>query len=177
MSGKGRHLTVEEKRLWRRVTAGAKPRRPAPAEPPEANAPPCRLERKPAAAAPKPAPAPSRIAPVTPPANRGGEKRVRRGRLDIDASLDLHGHTLASGRKALGAFLNAAYAHGARTVIVVTGVGRMGEGVLRRSLPDWLAEPDLRALISGYAPAHRTHGGAGAYYVFLKRMRETETKT
>jgi DNA-nicking Smr family endonuclease len=30
---------------------------------------------------------------------------------------------------------------------------------------------DIRPLVAGYAPAHRSHGGAGAFYVFLKRMR------
>ena len=58
-------------------------------------------------------------------------------------------------------------ARGDRTIIVVTGAGRAGQGVLKQRLPDWLAE--LRPLIAGYAQAHRQHGGAGAFYVFLKR--------
>ncbi len=33
---------------------------------------------------------------------------------------------------------------------------------------------DLRTMVGGYAPAHRTHGGAGAFYVFVKRLRESE---
>jgi DNA-nicking Smr family endonuclease len=48
-------------------------------------------------------------------------------------------------------------------------VGRAGEGVLKRRLPEWLSEPDIRPLVSGFAPAHRVHGGAGAFYVFIKR--------
>jgi DNA-nicking Smr family endonuclease len=81
----------------------------------------------------------------------------------------LHGHTQESARNALARFLQAAQARGDRTVIVITGVGRSGEGVLKQRVPEWLAERDLRALTSGFAQAHRTHGGAGAYYVFLKR--------
>jgi DNA-nicking Smr family endonuclease len=68
-------------------------------------------------------------------------------------------------------FLQRAHARGDRLVIVVTGVGRGGEGVLKRRLPDWLAEAGARSLVSGFAPAHRTHGGAGAFYVFLRRPR------
>lgn len=105
----------------------------------------------------------------TPPANRAGEKRVRRGHLEIDATFDLHGYTQTTGRAALMRFLHKAHARGDRTVIVVTGMGRGGEGVLKRALPEWLADGDVRHLIAGYAPAHRSHGGAGAYYVFLKR--------
>ena len=99
---------------------------------------------------------------------------MRRGKLDIDASLDLHGHTQDSARAALVAFLRAAHARGARTVIVVTGKGRntregSGEGVLKRRFTDWLAIAELKPLLAGYAQAHRDHGGAGAFYVFLKK--------
>jgi len=125
-------------------------------------------------AAPEPvAPPPARPVKVTtPPANRGGEKRVRRGKVEIGATLDLHGHTQESGRAALIRFLQAAQRRGDRTVIVVTGVGRGGVGVLRQRLPEWLAEREVRGVISGFAQAHRSHGGAGAYYVFIKRRAE-----
>lgn len=114
------------------------------------------------------APAPP-SADTPPPANRGNEKRVRRGKLDVGASLDLHGHTQATGRAALRRFLQRAQANGDSVVVVITGVGRGGVGVLKQRLPEWLSAPDLRTIASGYAPAHRAHGGAGAFYVFLRR--------
>lgn len=97
---------------------------------------------------------------------------MRRGKVEIGATLDLHGHDQDSARLALTRFLRAAQKRGERTVIVVTGVGRSGIGVLRRRLPDWLGERDIRPLVSGFAQAHRSHGGAGAYYIFLKRRTE-----
>jgi DNA-nicking Smr family endonuclease len=172
VSRRGRELTPDEKKLWRRVAAHVKTRKPLPADDVEAPAK-TTLRAKPrAVVSPAPAiPKPAR-APVAPPADRGTEKRVRRGKLEIGASLDLHGHTQESARNALARFLHGAQARGDRTVIVITGVGRSGQGVLKQRLPEWLAERDLRALTSGFAQAHRTHGGAGAYYVFLKRPRE-----
>ncbi|WP_395647226.1 Smr/MutS family protein [Terricaulis sp.] len=107
-----------------------------------------------------------------PPADRGAEKRVRRGKLEIGAALDLHGYHQDSGFSAVVRFLHAAHARGDRTVIVVTGVGRGGHGVLRERLPHWLAEADVKTIVSGFAQAHRAHGGAGAYYVFLKVKRQ-----
>lgn len=95
---------------------------------------------------------------------------MRRGRIEIGGTLDLHGYTQISARAALARFLRAAQARGESAVIVVTGVGRGGEGVLKRLVPQWLAERDLRPLTSGYAQAHRSHGGAGAFYVFIKRL-------
>ncbi len=96
---------------------------------------------------------------------------MRRGDVDIGATLDLHGHTQDAALAALSRFLHRAHKRGDRAVIVVTGAGRGGEGVLKRMLPIWLAMRDIRPLVAGYAPAHRSHGGAGAFYVFLKRMR------
>jgi DNA-nicking Smr family endonuclease len=104
--------------------------------------------------------------------NVSAEKRVRRGDVEIGATLDLHGHTQDSALSALSRFLHRAQNRGDRAVIVVTGVGRGGEGVLKRMFPNWLAAKEIRPIVAGYAPAHRSHGGAGAFYVFLKRSRE-----
>lgn len=170
MSRKKRGLSEEEVTLWRRVASGVKPRRPEAAAKQPAGHPDRRLPAgkrdtiKTNAVHPDGAEAPSR---ATSPADRGGEKRVRRGKLEIDCSLDLHGHTQETGRSALRRFVQAAHARGDRTLIVITGAGRAGQGVLKQRLPDWLAE--LRPIIAGYAQAHRQHGGAGAFYVFLKR--------
>ena len=165
MRKSGRGLTPEEKQLWRGVTVRVRPRRRlAEDAPPEPMPPP--------KAAPKPRPptAPAaRAAPEAPPQDRGAEKRVRRGKLEVAASLDLHGQTRAGARTAVRRFLRAPYARGDRTVVIVTGIGRAGEGVLKRSFPGWIAESDLRPIVSGFAQAHRAHGGAGAFYVFLKR--------
>ena len=98
---------------------------------------------------------------------------MRRGQVDVGASLDLHGETFDSAAHKVRSFLIAAHNRGDRTVIIVTGKGRGGDGVLKRALPDWLADPSLKSVLSGYAQAHRTHGGAGAYYVFLKAKRES----
>jgi DNA-nicking Smr family endonuclease len=169
VSKRGRDLTDEEKALWRRVASHVKTRKKLPTAPAH------ELESaRPTRATVRAIPPalPLKRAVAAPPANRAGEKRVRRGKLEIGASLDLHGHTQDSGRAALGRFLRAAAKRGERTVIVITGAGRGGEGVLKRALPEWLAAGDLRALVSGFAPAHRSHGGAGAYYVFLKRARD-----
>lgn len=173
MSKGGRGLNDDEKKLWRRVVARVKARKPLPVDADAAAAPSSAKKIAPRTVAHTLAPS----APITrasaPPQNRGAEKRVRRGQLEIDATLDLHGHTQDTGKAALTRFLHASQKRGARTVIVITGVGRMGEGVLKRRLPEWLAGKDLAAIVSGFAKAHRAHGGDGAYYVFLRRTRTT----
>lgn len=126
----------------------------------------------------KPAPQPAAAKAKPPPADRSAERRLRRGRVEIDARIDLHGMTQEAARTALGHFLHAARSRGFRAVLVITGKGKAGArergpgdappGVIRRRFPEWLAEPELRHLVSGYATAHRRHGGDGAFYVMIR---------
>lgn len=170
MSKSKRDLTAEERSLWGRVASSVKKRLPLPDHDLESavKTPP----RRPSAQDPLArATPPSRPAAPRPVQNRATEKRIRRGDVEIGATLDLHGHTQDSAVAALTRFLHRAQKRGDRAVIIVTGVGRGGEGVLKRTFPAWLAAKDIRPLVAGYAPAHRTHGGSGAFYVFLKRPR------
>lgn len=97
----------------------------------------------------------------------GRHRRLVRGR--AEASIDLHGLDQDGARRALTRFILRAHAEGARTLLVITGKGVRGDGVLRRRTPEWLAEPPLRAVIAGISEAHRRHGGEGALYVALRR--------
>lgn len=104
------------------------------------------------------------------PADRVHEKRVRRGRVSFGSTLDLHGHTQVSGRAELLKFVAWHRSQGETSVLVITGKGRDGEGILRRRFLEWIAEPDLRVHVSGYSRANQKHGGDGAFYLFLKRI-------
>ena len=130
---------------------------------------------KPAAAAPAiPATAGAKLvrkAPATPPApiEPGRKRRIARARDPIEARLDLHGMDQDRARAALHGFLRRTHADGLRAVLVITGKGLTGDGILRRRTPDWLAEPEVRGLIAGVSQAERRHGGEGALYVALKK--------
>jgi DNA-nicking Smr family endonuclease len=99
--------------------------------------------------------------------------RFLRGKMEIDATLDLHGMTQSEAHGALDAFLDRAIARGFRCVIIVTGKGgRTGEaGVLRTAVPRWLNQVRHRDQILSFAPAQRKHGGEGAIYILLRRHR------
>jgi DNA-nicking Smr family endonuclease len=56
-----------------------------------------------------------------------------------------------------------------RAVLVITGKGFLGDGILRRRTPDWLSSPSLRSVVAGVSEAHRRHGGEGALYIALKK--------
>jgi hypothetical protein len=73
------------------------------------------------------------------------------------------------GKVALEAFIERAFQEGFRAVLVITGKGVQGDGVLRRAVPGWLAAKHLSHMVAGFSEAARHHGGAGALYVALKR--------
>ena len=94
---------------------------------------------------------------------------IAREREEIGARIDLHGLTQDRARAALDAFLQRAFADGWRAVLVITGKGVQGDGVLKKRVPDWLGAPHLAHIVAGISDAHRRHGGEGALYVALKR--------
>lgn len=103
-------------------------------------------------------------------------RRLRRGQLPIDGTIDLHGMHQPQARSALHRFILARLEQGDRTLLVITGKGlkksghgRISEhGVLRHMLPVWLSEPALSPYIAGWQVSAQQHGGEGAYYVRLK---------
>lgn len=111
-------------------------------------------------------------------------ERLRRGTMEPDARLDLHGFTEAAAHGALITFLRSAQMRGHRLALVVTGKGTRksdpyapfdleldarSRGVLKTAVPRWLKEPALAGIVADMREAHRKHGGAGALYVYLRK--------
>jgi len=95
--------------------------------------------------------------------------RIAREREDIGGRLDLHGMTQERARLVLEGFVVGAWNDGTRAVLVITGKGVQGDGILKRRAPEWLAAPHLTHIVAGISDAARHHGGAGALYVALKK--------
>jgi DNA-nicking Smr family endonuclease len=178
-----RHLSEEERALWESVAKQAKPlRKKHPAAKPEVASPDTEtgVAAKPAAL-PKlfPPPSPPRMqkaaAPPLAPLGRRERSQLSRGRKDIEARLDLHGMTQTRAHRALSGFLQRAHLDGLTFVLVITGKGKVGaeseRGVLRRQVPQWLSQPEFRALVVGFEEAHIGHGGEGALYVRVRRSK------
>jgi DNA-nicking Smr family endonuclease len=105
----------------------------------------------------------------TPPSEIEPNRLHRIGRAPLEARLDLHGLDQDRARATLEAFIHRAWDDGYRSVLIITGKGARGEGVLRKLTPEWLAAPSLREIVAGISTAKRRHGGEGALYVALKR--------
>lgn len=169
-----RKLSAEEQTLWNRVVETVRPLRPV-AMPEPVSAP-----------APKPEPVAARPAAprLAPPVGRPGpgttldgswDKRLARGAVPPDASLDLHGHNLDTAWAALDRALERAIARGDRLLLLVTGKppseARAKRGAIRAAVNDWLHVSRHAGEIAAVRGAHPRHGGAGALYIILRKRR------
>jgi DNA-nicking Smr family endonuclease len=195
----GRTVAPDEAELWSRVARSVDKVRSKPRVPSHVDS----VVPSPAAPArtePEPRSRPPKTAPSSPPApkaarpvpladfDRRAIRQVASGKVAIDARLDLHGMRQRDARTELHAFLRAAQARALKTVLIITGkgdtaaerdhlaaaLGKPQRGVLRRSVPQWLEEPDLRSVVLSYTSAGTRHGGDGALYVQLRKsVRKT----
>ncbi|MEK0165103.1 Smr/MutS family protein [Phaeobacter sp. JH20_36] len=107
-------------------------------------------------------------------------RKMKRGKLKPEGKLDLHGMRVDAAHPALVRFVLSAHSAGKRLVLVITGKGKdrdepgpmpVPRGVLRHQVPQWLSLPPLSQVVLQVTPAHVSHGGGGAYYIYLRRHR------
>lgn len=116
--------------------------------------------------------------------DKRSSERLRKGQMEIDGRIDLHGMRQGEAQSRLRTFISAGQLQGKRCVLVITGKGSsikktddaafmMTEktGILRDAVPKWLAEGDMRRLVVDIRTAQPKHGGSGALYVLLRRSR------
>ena len=183
MSRRRRTVTEDEARLFRHVMRGVTTKSGEPVEPftgprAEGHVPPSRR-------VPTPLPNPKRTEAL--PVLQAGEtagidrrtaERFTKGRMQVEAVLDLHGMVQDQAHRALIAFIHRARAQGLRCLLVITGKGKRSKadgygakGVIKSATPTWLNEPGLREHILSFSTARPRDGGDGAIYVLLKRSR------
>ena len=143
----------------------AKPQRPVPVTAPAA----------------KPVPKPAHV-PRAAPLDRQTSRQLDKGRLEVEARLDLHGIRQRDAHAQLRRFLKTAQARGLKHVLVITGKGANQtasrsfyeedeRGVLRQAVPHWLSDPEFASLVVSFSQAPRRLGGEGALYVRVRKPR------
>ena len=173
--------TDDDALVWKRLADSVTAYDPAPSPVRAKPSPSPRRDRRPAAPPPRPAATPKTAAAPTPVDLRAGEhagldrmtrRRLAQGQQPIEARLDLHGLTAGQAERRLAGFITNAEADGCRCVLVITGKGANGNGVLRRLVPLWLKTPPLSSRVLAISAARQADGGDGALYVMLRRRRQ-----
>ena len=107
--------------------------------------------------------------------------KLKKGKVEIDYKLDLHGLTQIEAKQALEEAIIGAWEDRLRLILVITGKGlrqsksndlndNEATGILRRIVPRWLKEEPLSNFVLAFSSAQQTHGGSGALYVLLRRQ-------
>ena len=107
---------------------------------------------------------------------------LKRGKLQPEFILDLHGMNTVIAKKKSVEFLRSNYLIGKRLLLIITGKGRSSKtsffengsqiGIIRKSLKSWLIESDMSTKILGIVSSHTNHGGEGAFYIYLKKNKD-----
>ena len=96
-------------------------------------------------------------------------------------SIDLHGYTLEQANNAIAEFIKKSYIDGVNKLIVVTGKGLHSQNekdpyvskdlsILKYSVPEFLStNKSLMNIIYEIKDAKIEDGGAGAFYIYLKK--------
>lgn len=104
-------------------------------------------------------------------------RKIARGRLPVEAHVDLHELTQGEAYALLLRFLRLAQHRGLRHVLIITGKGKSSGsgGVLRQGVRHWLASAPFRSYVNAFETAARHHGGTGALYIKLRRLTPGRT--
>ena len=101
----------------------------------------------------------------------GVYKKLRQGRYEIDARLDLHRLSVKQARVDVHSFIQDAMQYGLRTVLILHGKGQRKTeqektAVLKGYVQHWLQELEE---VQAFHSAQPVHGGTGAVYVLLRK--------
>ena len=178
-----RRLDPEEAELWAKVTATIRPlsRTPVKAAMPVPLAqklPPGPMAPRAKGPPPRPTlpPLPQKKSLAVATLDGSWDKKLTKGAVVPDRTLDLHGHNLDGAWDAIDQGLERAIAAGDRVVLLITGHYRPGEppvvrGRIRAVVHDWLAQSRHARHIAAVRGAHPRHGGGGSLYLILRRPR------
>jgi len=103
------------------------------------------------------------------------KKNIRdfsKGNVFIENKLDLHGFNLVEAKNLLEDFINQSVENGKRLILVITGKGKEGEGIIKNNIVSWLNAKDLRNKILAVNYASKKHGGSGAIYILLRNSKK-----
>lgn len=92
-------------------------------------------------------------------------RKLKRGDFPIEASIDLHGYTLAQAEDALEAFMQDSLADHLRTLLIIHGKG--AKAILKNHVNSWLGDQHQ---VLAFCSAKQKDGGLGAVYVRLKKQ-------
>ena len=108
-------------------------------------------------------------------------KKIKKGKIKINKTIDLHGMSLAKAEKSFNQNIENCFFLNQRCLLFITGKGlstnvrknnnKLFFGKLRASIKDWVYNKDNQEKILYFAQAHDKHGGQGSFYIYLRKNK------
>ena len=110
-------------------------------------------------------------------------KELKRGKINIDRRLDLHGYTHIDAYEKFKTEVKKMFKAKKRCILVITGKGlnnknnnidekpRLFHGKIKNSIISWINEEEIRKHILTYQDASFEYGGDGAIFVYLRKNK------
>ena len=111
-------------------------------------------------------------------------KELKRGKINIDRRIDLHGYSLVEAHEKFISEVKKNYNKNKRCILIITGKGvhkkieneqdtnpKLFYGKIKNSIINWINEDDLKKYILTYQDAGFEHGGDGALFVYLRKKK------
>lgn len=100
-------------------------------------------------------------------------KLLGKGILKIDAIKDFHGYNLNIAKDVLINFILNSYKSNLKNILVITGKGKNNSGVLKKEIPRWLYDKEIKKYIINHFSAPKNLGGEGAIIIRIKTKKIT----
>jgi DNA-nicking Smr family endonuclease len=103
-------------------------------------------------------------------------RKLKQGRYEADARLNLHRVNVEEARTELFEFIRQAESYGLRSVIIVHGKGhnsrdRQQSSIIKGCIAHWLPQLEV---VQAFHSARPQHGGTGAVYVLLRKSEQAK---
>ena len=95
-------------------------------------------------------------------------KLFKKGKIKPDGIIDLHGYRLKTGKIKLESYILKSYEKNLRNILIITGKGTNNLGALKKEVPLWLEDQEIKKFLISYEIAPNNFGGTGALLVRIK---------
>ena len=100
------------------------------------------------------------------------QKLLNKRKIEPDGIIDLHGFNLKEAKSRLKKYVFQSFNSNKRNILIITGKGLNKTGLLKREVPIWLNQKEIKIFLIGFENAPKSFGGEGALIIRLKNKQK-----
>ena len=99
-------------------------------------------------------------------------KLLNKRKIKPDGIIDLHGYKLQEAKIILKNYVFQAFNNNRRNILIITGKGLNKTGALKKEVPIWLNESEIKKFLISFENAPKSFGGEGALIIRLRNKEK-----